>query len=246
MAENIVKGDLVTKNKRYVLRRSSSDNCDVVNQLYIGANALEPETEYVVVIRAAYDDEIITEYIKESGKAGEQFNLPKKEMDTCSRIRPGETIDILVYEFDRTHTEKQPEQSQLQDAGGDSSSQSLGSAIARKNENAPDSVNSRLHSTAAKEYLDSVGGQGAIVFSNRRTGIEVTDVSHSNYTRPTDYIHFPYDVREIIDASADDIIDLRRPDSSYEETVESNDEMIEEMYQMVSEMYDAYLSAKND
>lgn len=246
MAENKVKGDLVAKNKRYVLRRSSSDNSDIVNQLYIGANTLEPETEYLVVIRGAYDDKIITEYIKESDKAGEQFNLPKKEIDTCQRIRPGETVDILVYELERVGTDAQPEQSELEDVKSEEPSKSLGSSRALKNENSPDDVQARLKSTGAKEYLDSLGGQGALVFRNTRTGMEATGVSHSNYTRPTDYVHFPQVIRKMIDASVDDIIALRRPEPSDEDGMKSNEQKIEEIHDMVSEMYGAYLSAKND
>lgn len=246
MAENKTKGELVAKNSRYVLRRSSADNSQVVNQLYIGANTVEPQTEYWVVIKGSYDGEIITEYTKKSDKAGEQFNLPQEEIDSCQRIRPGEMVDICVYDVTHVNPNTRAKQSELEDVSDKKSTNLLGSSRALTNESSPDNVQARLKSTAAKEYLDSMGGEATLIFRNTRTGMEATGTSHSNYTRPTDYVHFPQTTRKMINTSPDDIIDILCPEQSDEEDAELNEEKIEEMHDMISEMYDAYISAKND
>ena len=99
MAEKETRGQLVAANKRYVLRRSSVEGQQLSHMLYIGRQEMEAKTEYIIQIRADDDEDVITEYKQKSDKSGDQVNLPRGQVQSHERLRPGETVNIYVYEY---------------------------------------------------------------------------------------------------------------------------------------------------
>lgn len=213
-----------------------NDSGEVVTNVSYSVDCnIEPHTEYVIDIvdngRTHVDTSKIEPFrVTTHGETNNTFNIPKRIIDKHG-IRPGHNVKMNIFETIG-----------VEDDEAASNGYIIGRTTAVKG-SAQDGCSSSLSNKSASDYINKSGT--VVKFRNLETGKEALGESHSDLAH--NKIHFPGRVREKIDTSPQDLIEIIAIDEeSKPDEEQSPGEKIDELYEMVSELYEAYTAANND
>jgi len=180
-----------------------------------------------VTVSDANGEHKIADYRTDTYGNGSGFTLPTNIIES-NELVPGQKVKISLYEYEDT-TDTDETEDEFVDDG-----YVLDRVEAVSDSSATDNVDSRLRSEKVHRYLGGLSKEFA--FKNVQTGKTATATVSPNNERNT--FTFPHQVREAIEVSPDDLIEIRLPESENDEL--STSEKIDEIHEMISELYDAY------
>lgn len=233
-----VKSDFIGSTE-IVTRYAESQTRNVNNQMPVSdldvSLGQEVFVELYIVTNA--ESESIAEYDTSVYSSGPRITLPRDVVKE-NNLRPGMKLRVMLWDFENkkstTSNNREGEQDKIR----------LDTDTVGSDESNEDGLSSRLRSEAVCSYLDK-DIKKPLIYKNLSNGQQEEETVTQNKTRES--FTFASHVRESLQVSEGDEIELLKPTNHDEQTElvksEDTDEKVAEIHEMVSELYEAY---KND
>lgn len=225
-----------------VLRWTDSHGHNVQVNISVDGAGVECGEEYIAVIELYQGPdgmESVAEFEVTIHSNDKRITLPKDVIQSSDALVPGRSIKISFYGVIEDKDITSQDQSQ-ENYGISDSAEVLGRATPNKDPSSSDGLDSTLYHSAVGQYLEQ-NGESMLKFRNIASGKETLGTSYAGYVDKESRFSFPKTVRDEIDVSEGDLIEIIKPAQA-----DSDDEdKIDEIHRMVSEMYEAYLEVND-